>query len=253
MVDNRFALGDIFQDELFGLGRAVQPVGGGVVAPAGGGQCAAGAAVRAAGQLLRHHQRQVRPVLRGLRLLLPVGPGRQPGAPLSPAPPGRIGGRRPAGGRGGGLPLLPGDRGPGGHVAPGPERHFGRGGRHQSGRAHPCLRLPGDCGPGLPDGVEGRGAVPFSPQSGDRRLLFPRRFAPPTALPSGWPPSRRRKKPGCPCAPGASSGWGRRWPNAGRWPRRSTPWAWTPFPSTFSTPWPALPWRIARCWTPLRP
>ena len=31
------------------------------------------------------------------------------------------------------------------------------------GRAHPRLRLPGDCGPGLPDGVEGRGAVPVSP------------------------------------------------------------------------------------------
>ena len=58
-------------------------------------------------------------------------------------------------------------------VAPGSERHSGGGGRHQSGRAHPGLRLPGDCGPGLPDGVEGRGAVPFSPQPGDRGLIFP--------------------------------------------------------------------------------
>ena len=170
-------------------------------------------------------------LLRGLRLLLPVGPGAERGAPLSPAPQRQVGGRGPGSrGRGGGLALFPGHLRPGGHVAPGSERHPGGGGRHPGGRAHPGLRLPGDCGPGFPYGLEGRGAVPLSPQPGDRGLLFSPDLHHPHLCRAGGHHRGGARQPGLASAPGASWGWGRAWPSAGSWPRRSKPWPWTPFP-----------------------
>ena len=70
------------------------------------------------------------------------------------------------------------------------------------------------------------------------RPRFSPGFAPPTPSKSGWPPSRRPRRPGWRCAPGAFWGWGRAWPSAGSWPRPSRTLAVDAIPLNFLHPLP---------------